>query len=196
VCLGDNFERYHTHSLRKRRRGCSHSSEVARGGVHCGGGHTSIHGVSFLGDTASSAERHELTWLSGWLEQSPPAALPNLIYRNFPGLGQAGACVVLLGSGHQPGRRSEASCRWQEPSPALAWSPDGTWKKKSKKPQCRPQYQTMFTCSGLHGGPATGTGCEHPVPPSPPGLSSPSLALQHLLACTPAAFTPSQTQAG
>lgn len=75
---------------------------VARGGVHHCGGHTSVPGISSLGDTQSSAERPELSWPSSRLEQSPPAALPNPSYCDFPGLGQAGACVVLLGSGHQP----------------------------------------------------------------------------------------------
>ena len=141
-------------------RGAAHT---ARGGVHHGGGHTSVPGISFLGETRSSAERHELTWLSGRLKQSPPAALPNLNYCDFPGLGPVGACVVLLGSGHQPEGPARVQVRGKlqmagtKPCP-IAWSPDGTRKRKSKKPPRRAQHQMMLKCSGLHGGPPTGTG--------------------------------------
>lgn len=70
--------------------------------------------------------------------------------------------MVLLSSGHQPEGparvwvRGKLQMAGTKPCPSMVsrW----TWKRKSKKPPRRAQHQAILKCSGLHGGPAMGTG--------------------------------------
>lgn len=97
-----------------------------------------------------------------------------------------------------PGCGSEASCRWQEPSPALAWSPDGHGRGKARSHPVEPSTRRSLNALDFMEDQRWEQAEDIPRPrvPPPRGEAAPRQLPKHLLACTLAAFTPSQTQAG